>query len=97
MPPTCESGRRESNCRTVACTVALHCRLHCRIEPYLDQGGAAARRRWRTRTGLCAWGARPVRVRRVEHQDEIKSISLGSAADRAIPPSCPSWANLVRT
>ena len=26
---------------------------HCRIEPYLDQGGAAARRRWRARAGLC--------------------------------------------
>ena len=35
----------------------------CRIEPYLDQGGAAARRRGAPAAGLCAWGARPARAR----------------------------------
>jgi hypothetical protein len=38
--------------------------LRCRIIPYFDQGGAAARHRWRARHRAPRWDARPARARR---------------------------------
>jgi hypothetical protein len=67
--------------------------LRCRIAPYLES------RRRRSAAPLAhphralRLGRPPGTVRRVEHQDE--PLHVARFGDRAIPPSSPSWANLV--
>jgi hypothetical protein len=48
------------------CDPAFDPALRCRIRPYLDQGGAAARHRWRARRRALRWDARPARARRCD-------------------------------
>ena len=45
LSPAPLSSRRQSD-QSLARVPCAHAQLRCRIEPYLDQGGAATRRRW---------------------------------------------------
>ena len=84
------AGRRQDSSKTL--------RADCRIEPYLDQGGAAAQA---PRAGACArplpWKARPARRRPLSRVDQLGSpgtqpgaawslSSLGDPLSRSRPP-----------
>ena len=67
---------------------------HCRIEPFLDQGDAAARRRWRALHRALRWGRPPGAgaPRPVPGPDQIPII--WKRHDAALSSS-PSWFRLV--
>lgn len=68
----------------------MRLKLLCRIEPYLHQGGGAARRRWPgSRAGLCRGAARPAPRRASLLQRQHRSARLirpGARGLRWTPP-----------